>query len=161
MPYDGERSQEAVIDFLSAHVGGEGTVDSLKDVVKEFVLSDESSREKVERTNCMGNSHRSSCCCCECVSLLSLTQPHALFVTWQAATAVKKAISSLTDEEDQGFGKTYEKVVDKVMKNGMEYISKEVDRVGRIISTGSVGAEKLKEMKVRRNILRAFQHDEL
>lgn len=47
MPYDGERSQEAVIDFLSAHVGGEGTVDSLKDVVKEFVLSDESSREKV------------------------------------------------------------------------------------------------------------------
>ena len=89
----------------------------------------------------------------------SLTQSPCL--NWQAATAVKKAISSLTDEEEQGFGKTYEKVVDKVMKNGMEYISKEVDRVGRIISTGSVGAEKLKEMKIRRNILRAFQHDEL
>lgn len=82
-------------------------------------------------------------------------------LTRQAATAVKEAISSLADEEEQGFGKTYEKVVDKVMKNGVEYISKEIDRVGRIISTGSVGEEKLKEMKIRRNILRAFQHDEL
>ena len=51
MPYEGERSHEAVIDFLSAHVGGEGTVDSLKDIVKDFVLSDESSREKVPHEN--------------------------------------------------------------------------------------------------------------
>eukprot|EP01099_Mayorella_cantabrigiensis_P000237 TRINITY_DN1107_c0_g1_i1.p1 TRINITY_DN1107_c0_g1~~TRINITY_DN1107_c0_g1_i1.p1 ORF type:complete len:268 (-),score=80.27 TRINITY_DN1107_c0_g1_i1:189-992(-) len=53
--------------------------------------------------------------------------------------------------------KVYLKTMKSIDEKGKEFLSKETDRLTRILQTGSVSAEQLDNMKIRLNILKQFQ----
>jgi len=53
--------------------------------------------------------------------------------------------------------KVYLKTMKSIDEKGKEFLSKEIDRLNRILQTGSVSADQLDNMKIRVNILKQFQ----
>jgi protein disulfide-isomerase A6 len=75
------------------------------------------------------------------------------------ATDVAEAVNHLKKEAEEtleGSGKTYIRVADNIVKNGVGYVQKEIDRLSGIISKKSVGQQKLDELQTKLNILEAF-----
>jgi len=73
-------------------------------------------------------------------------------------SALTKEAESLEVPSGLDFSaKVYLKTMKSIDEKGKEFLGKEVDRLTRILQTGSVSAEQLDNMKIRLNILRQFQ----
>lgn len=79
-------------------------------------------------------------------------------------SAAEKVAATLTegDEEKAEKAAVYVKVMNSIKAKGKEYISKEIERLGRMIDSGSVTEDKAASFKVKRSTLRVFSaKDEL
>lgn len=63
------------------------------------------------------------------------------------------------DENKYKSGKYYIKVMAKIVANGKEYVSKEIDRLNGILSGGNLIKEKEEWFQIRLNILSVFQNE--
>ena len=79
-------------------------------------------------------------------------------------SAAEKVAATLAegDEEKAEKAAVYVKVMNSIKAKGKEYISKEIERLGRMIDSGSVTEDKAASFKVKRATLRVFSaKDEL
>lgn len=74
------------------------------------------------------------------------------------ASEDKEAFMESIKEETEAMleGETYLKIMAKVIAKGDEYITKEKERIGRIILKGSITRTKFADMVLKQNVLDAF-----
>lgn len=75
------------------------------------------------------------------------------------AIADKAALEKLADEAKKLGNDVYSRIAAKVSENGGAYIKKEAARVAKLVSSGNANADKLDQLQVKLNVLKAFEGD--
>ncbi|KAJ3116521.1 hypothetical protein HDU96_009507 [Phlyctochytrium bullatum] len=83
------------------------------------------------------------------------------FASSEKSGLVENAKSAADGFKGNKYATYYVKVMEKIVKDGNEYVKKELARLAKIGDSGSTTVEKLDDFSIRRNILQVFIDGEL